>query len=364
MCGPGLLWRNVLLCTTALVCVSAVSSRAQDVAEAAQQTKAQGAAEQSPAEKKIDRHVYTEEELKRKTILTPEDKARVEARRKKSGGVSGEQNAERLPKKEEDESESLGEMARRYRAEKAAREAELAAQKKFRPFAYDVLVNSLAAPAPPVAPLNTTGRGIPVIGGMKPAVPDLPAHEAPRAAARVRISPFQPRPLKGVSAVPPAALVVAPETPAAPVITGPAEKANVVSARISGTQRVQAQRGQSWWRLAEQYLGDGARWQELRRMNADVEGPAELLPLGRTIVVPDVAQTHAASEKSVKVSQGDSLWSLAQKYLGRGSAWTCLAEANPAIVDYTRLAVGTLVQVPGRDAGKSCQSRKTETNTR
>jgi nucleoid-associated protein YgaU len=364
MCGPRLGWRNALLWATALVCTIAVPSRAQDVAEAARQASAQKTAEPSPAEKKPQRHVYTDEELKRKTILTPEDRRRVEARRKKSGGVSGEENAERLPKKEEADRDSLGEIARRYRAEKAAQERELAAQKKFRPFAYDALVNSLAAPAPPVAPLNATVPGVGVMGRTKPTAPDLTPHAALRApTARVRISPFQPRPLTGVRPVPPA-LVVVPETPAAPMVRRPAEKGIAASAKLLGTQLVEVQKGQSWWRLAERYLGNGARWRELRRMNGDLEGSADLLQLGRTVVVPDAATAHTLLGNSAKVSKGDSLWSLAEKYLGRGSAWTCLAEANPAIVDYTHLAIGAVVQLPGSDAGKSCQSGKREAKLR
>ncbi len=365
MCGPRLGWRNAVLWATALVCASAMASRAQDAAEAARQARAQKTAEPSPAEKKPQRHVYTDEELKRKTILTPEDRGRVEARRKKSGGVSGEENAERLPKKEEADRKSLGEIARRYRAEKAAQEGELAAQKKFRPFAYDALINSLAAPAPPVAPLNAMDPAVAVMGSRKPAAPDLTPHGAPRApVARVRISPFQPRPLTGVRPVPPAMLVVAPEIPATPMVTRPAEQGNAASAKLSGTQLVEVQKGQSWWRLAEQYLGNGARWRELRRMNRNVEGPADLLQVGRTVVVPDGARAHTLLGNSVKVSKGDSLWSLAEKYLGRGSAWTCLAEANPAIVDYAHVAIGAVVQLPGSEAGKACQSGKSEAKLR
>jgi nucleoid-associated protein YgaU len=363
MCGPRLRWRNAVLWATALVWVSAAPSRAQDVAEAARQARAQKTAEPSPAEKKPQRHVYTDEELKRKTILTPEDRGRVEARRKKSGGVSGEENAERLPKKDEADGESLGEIARRYRAEKAAQERELAAQKKFRPFAYGALINSLAAPAPPVAPLNATASGVAVIGKTKPTAPDLPRHGAPRApVARVRISPFQPRPLTGVRPVPPA-LVVVPETPAAPMVRRPG-KGIAASAILPGTQLVEVQKGDTWWRLAEQYLGNGPRWRELRRMNGDLEGSAELLQVGRTVVVPDAATAPTLLGNSVKVSKGDSLWSLAEKYLGRGSAWTCLAEANPAIVDYTHLAIGAVVQLPGSEAGKSCQSGKSDAKLR
>jgi nucleoid-associated protein YgaU len=156
-------------------------------------------------------------------------------------------------------------------------------------------------------------------------------------------------------------LVVLRATPVRPTVTHPFEHkvAHVTDLQpsqplvppISG-KRVQVQPGQSWWKLAKLYLGNGARWAELRQLNPEVGGPPDLLEVGTNLVVPDiqttpdVANTNLNLGTTVTVQKGDSLWSLARKYLGRGNFWTRLAQANPQIVDFTRLAIGTSVRLP------------------
>src|SRR4029077_10521524 len=51
---------------------------------------------------------------------------------------------------------------------------------------------------------------------------------------------------------------------------------------------------------------------------------------------------------TVTVRPGDSLWKLAQQSLGRGSRWQELLAANPGIVDPTRIAAGTEIVVPAK----------------
>jgi len=64
------------------------------------------------------------------------------------------------------------------------------------------------------------------------------------------------------------------------------------------------------------------------------------------VVVPATNISAKVAPETIQVRKGDSLWSLAKKHLGHGSAWTCLASANPQIVDYTHLAVGSVLQIP------------------
>jgi nucleoid-associated protein YgaU len=124
---------------------------------------------------------------------------------------------------------------------------------------------------------------------------------------------------------------------------------------------IEVHRGQSWWKLAELYLGSGTRWRELRKLNANAGGPPELLILGSVVVVPETAKAaESLVPGSIRVRKGDSLWSLAHQYLGHGSAWGCLASANPMIVDFTHLAVGTSVRLPEGDALKSCRNGTVE----
>ncbi|MGB2635531.1 MAG: LysM domain-containing protein [Candidatus Acidiferrum sp.] len=323
------------------------------MAEAARQEKAHKAAGQNSP-----RHIYTEEDLKRKTILTPEDQARVEARKRQQGTAPAEQNAQQQPNDANPMSESLGEIARRYRQEKAAREAELAAKKKFTPFPYKVPESSLAEPKLEVAPRITPG----LPSGMEnrsvtPERRGMPHFYPPVEGPRARVSPFQPRPLVPTLSIPPAGLAARPMVHVRPPKEmGGKEKTSSLEPESAGTRRIEVQPGQSWWKLAELYLGDGARWPELRKLNA-AGGPADLLRSGSSVVVPAAANHARASAQVIEVRHGDTLWSLAKEHFGRGAAWSCLASANPHITDYTHLAVGTLLTMPEGQALQPCQNQ-------
>jgi nucleoid-associated protein YgaU len=366
--GPSLESRKAFLCCTAFLLLLAIPARSQDnqdVAEAARQQKAQKAAGQ-----KSPRHVYTEEDLKHKTILTPEDQARVEAR-KQQDAVPAEQNAkQQTPDEDNTQTESLGEVARRFRQEKAEREAELAAKKKFSPFTYEVPDDSLAEPKPEVSPLLAPLNNLaPIAKPLPPISGSVPRPVLPSSSAHRRVSPFQPRPMMGIPAIPSAPVFVAPTLPVRPpevpvphtlvLAPAPAKVAPLVSTpsgtRQIGVQKIEVQHGQSWWKLAEIYLGSGSRWPELRKLNANLEGSADLLKSGSVVVVPESAAKPQASAQTLQVRAGDSLWSLAQRHLGHGSAWACLANANPQITNYTHIPVGTQLRLPDTSALRSCQ---------
>src|SRR5712692_10443097 len=80
LCSPGILFVS---CTV----FGATQCSAQDVAEAARQERAQKESKQ-----KKSRHVYTEQDLKRDQILTPEDRAQVEARKNQTAPPSAEKS--------------------------------------------------------------------------------------------------------------------------------------------------------------------------------------------------------------------------------------------------------------------------------
>lgn len=329
-------------------------ARSQDAAEVARQEKARKAAEQ-----RTPQHVYTDDDLRRKVILTPEDQARVEARKKQQNSAPSEQDASAKPQPPAaTATESLGEIARRYRREKAEREAALAEKKKFAPFPYNVPKDVLAEPKTGAAPLTGALPGLMERrAGLAPGVHSAPKSYPPVAHDHQgRISPFEPRPLIGSPVVTPPAIAVVPSKPVRPIAPVRGTEGRVMATNPAGSalKSVQVVRGQSWWKLAETYLGSGARWPELRQLNAHAGGPPELLKLGGVVVVPANAAFVKASSRTITVSKGDSLWSLAQQNLGRGSAWTCLASANPQISDYTHLAIGAILQLP-TGGQPSCQ---------
>lgn len=355
MCG----WRGAVSSGILVFLLLAGFAQAQDVAEAARQERARKAAQQKPQQ-----HVYTEEDLKRAKILTSEDQSRVEARKKQQDAAPAEQNAQALPENTTPQQESLGEVARRFRREKAAREAEQAQKRNFTPFPYKLAEPSLAVPKMEVAPHN----------GSTPAVDlreekTIGAVPAPRALAsgsggRTRVSPFRPRPLIAPPAIriapvnPPIAptVGVAPVIPAAPALKTRAVPLDPVHVpEMAEFRTLQVQRGDSWWKLSERFLGSGARWEELRAINRQVGGRPELLKAGAVVRVPTQTTTRAGPPGSgIVVKQGDSLWSLARTHFGRGSAWVCLARANPEVTDYKRLAVATVLVVPAGEAADTC----------
>jgi nucleoid-associated protein YgaU len=287
---------------------------AQDVAAAARQQQT----EKSP-QPVTPRHVYTEDDLKRAHILTPEDQKLAEARRKDSSAPEQAAAPESATRPE-----SLGEIARRYRKEKAVRESQVAAQKRTpSQFKVELRGTALAEPKPLVA-------GSPASPHVSPA-PGLAALGNPRrSASPARVSPFQPRPSQAM----PTAPALRPDSPA------------IMAGRTS--QQHQVQPGDSLWRMARRYLGDGSRWREILSLNPGLAAHPDSLSAGSTVILPSGIKSVPArgGPATITVQRGDTLWSLAYTHFGRGSNWPALAQANPQLSDYLRLQVGSKLYLP------------------
>ena len=359
---PSSRWqRGTLFFLLCFLFCSAYVRAQDDVAEAARQERARKAAQQADSP-----HVYTEEDLKRDKILVPEDQARVEARKKQKNATPGQQNAEilPLPAGPNQPTESLGEVARRHRKEKAAHEAAEMTGKGLAPFPYAVPKPNpaLATPNPEIGPLKESTLESPVRKHKEGSPIAAPQPPGRGNGARVRISPFQPRPLQPRPAVPVAPIErVAP----APADTKPLTRverpattnAAAPSMEMRGMRSIHVQRGDSWWKLAQRYLGSGARWPELRTLNPASTRPAEYLRQGSFILVPEGAAVRTpVPKRGIVVKKGDTLWVLARHYLGHGSAWACIADANPEIPDYTRLAIGSVLRLPPAGTVKTCEA--------
>jgi nucleoid-associated protein YgaU len=52
------------------------------------------------------------------------------------------------------------------------------------------------------------------------------------------------------------------------------------------------------------------------------------------------------ADSAVTVRKGDSLWKIAQRKLGFGGFWGCIAKANPIIHDANRIYTGQVLAVP------------------
>jgi nucleoid-associated protein YgaU len=83
------------------------------------------------------------------------------------------------------------------------------------------------------------------------------------------------------------------------------------------SSRVRVERGDSLWSLAVLYLGKGARWRELAEINAQLSDPNLIRP-GDWIHLP--SREPPRNAKQIVVRSADTLWSVARGEYGGGSA--------------------------------------------
>jgi nucleoid-associated protein YgaU len=358
----------------AFLCVPGVRAQeqTQDVAEAARQEKARKAAQAKPGN-----HVYTNEDLKHPRILTPEQQAQVAARKKSPNAPGANQPAQSLDATNSTSApdESLGDVARRFRREKAARQAEQALKIPPRAgFPMKLSQPSLAAPAP---------LGVPAVSAPAPppkssrpaAVTLAPAKRDPFARPRripssrvaipalptpsqlTPVAPAAPLPAPHVAAAPREAVTLAqppasskigmapavPPMPAAPRPLSAPLAAKPIGSSITVTVRP----GDSLWKLARLHLGRGARWSEWLALNPGLVDPDRIQP-GATLFVPQIASAPRLQSPPLRISiqKGDSLWKIAHAQLGSGTYWHCLATANPQVQDADHIYPGQSLSIP------------------
>ncbi len=292
---------------------------AQDVAEAARQQRAH-------MSQSLDapHHVYTEEDLQRPRILIPEDQNRFDARRESSPAPEAS-SLSPLDVERNAPPTSLGEIARRARKERAAREVEARLNEKLSSFPLE-LPDTAFGEAKGSVPLSRAPRTAlsPVVTATSPAPFE-------RSAAHARVSPFQPRPWIASATLSP--------------LTGASSPARAATGNFI---RIQVRPGESWWKLARQYLGSGSRWRELASLNPGSADHADFLGCGSTIVVPNNGGSSASpvpEPETLTVHRGDTLWSLSRAHFGRGSDWGRLARNNPQLSDYLHLLVGSTLHL-------------------
>jgi LysM repeat protein len=398
-------------------------SRAQDqqdqkVAEAARQQRARKQELQKRA-----KHVYTEEDLKHSNILTPEDRAEIEAKRnecaqKNNCSPARTQNPPpSLDANSETPQIPLGDVARQLRKQKELQALKPKQSQAFHlPFSTPALASpilpgrpAMRLPAQPVLhpklPSNVFRRdpfsAVPVRPEVRrtesgraeiprsvrkevrpevredirasgrenipPTVqPDFSKDVHPTLRAHVRMTPPA---LPRISSLPgPPSIPVqpmhppAPSTlaqpdifakPAAPSATlGPSKPHPALGLAATATQKtVRIQPGDSLWKLAQQSLGRGSRWPELVAVNPRIADPNKI-SIGAELNLPSAASATAtrhatnSAASTIKVRKGDTLWSLAKSKLSRGSAWPCLAAANPSIANPNRIYENQEFTVP------------------
>ncbi len=248
LCSPGI----IFVCG---VVFGATQCSAQDVAEAARQERARKESKQ-----KESKHVYTEQDLKRAQILTPEDRAQLEAKKNQPAPPSAEKSAEAVDAQSLASDAPLGDVARRFRKQKESRKLQQSAEFHL-PFAD---APALASPKPPMMALR------PPLSS--PAPPRFAPYQPP-----VKRSPFErPRvfvaPPNVLPSHPPG-IRVAPPLPAAPAPAPIAPVTRVVPVAPNGAAKLSAvvvKPGDSLWKIAQQNLGKGLRWHDLLAVNPGV----------------------------------------------------------------------------------------------
>jgi len=180
-----------------------------------------------------------------------------------------------------------------------------------------------------VRPLVAAVFALSVLGGnLHPAAAEVPTMQAPIAA------PAWPAPAADPAPVP----AVIPQTHS-PDAGG--ETVYIVAP------------GDSLWSIAEKMYGDGRLWTRIAEENEDVvQGTSDLIRVGWRLTIPpkdpDPPPDDSGSVPgTVVVAPGESLWSIAEDYLGDGARWPEIAQANEsAIADPDLIQPGWQLVMP------------------
>jgi hypothetical protein len=323
--------------------------------------------------------VYTEEDLKHERILTREDQELLAAK-KRDAVVPGVETATNLDAQAL-ENLPLGDVARMYRAMKELNHLQTGELAEYHlPVTNAVLAyanpefavlkpnaveptphNTPAAPAFPNTDLNTLKLNT-LLVMPKPIVLAPTPNRAPTVKTFSTSRTIGTNPKFAVSK--PNLLVPTPhEALIAPVFvnaemvslpelgfiaptTQPAPAAPAFS-NAAAPRSIIVKYGDSLWKLAQINLGDGHRWHELAAINPGIVNPQHIVP-GTPINIAAAAPVApvAPSDSNVTVREGDSLWKIAQKKLGFGGLWGCIAKANPMIQDANLIYTGQKLAVP------------------
>ncbi len=368
----------------------AVQCRAQDVAEAARQEKAR-----KEAQPKKSRHIYTEEDLKRAQILTPEDRTEVEAKKiqptpptpqqpqEAAESAVAQQERRSAPAKEMNSQSlpadaPLGDVARHFGKQKESQKLQQSTQFQL-PFAD---VPALASPKPPVQPLlPPVSKTVPPrLAPNEPPVNQSPLH-IPKivSPAPPHLVPFRPlvrrSPFERPRIFRPAPLPVVPSQP--PIVRAtpsqPAPPFPSLSTTKPALSVVTVKSGDSLWKLAQQNLGEGLRWQDLLAINPNIHDPNHIRAGSQIYLPANVSPMRTATKEAMPptqsrsmegmaakrpidgmaarrpwftVQKGDTLSQIAQSQLGHASYATCVARSNPAIRNVNLIYVGQILILP------------------
>ena len=361
--GAGRISRRVLaaplILFLSLATFGATLSRAQEqqdqsVAEAARQERAR---KQEAA--KNAKHIYTEEDLKHPHILTPEDRAQIEAKRTECAqknncpaaapqsspaNVEANSQAPQIP---------LGDVARQLQKQK---ELQALKPKQTEPFHLPSANPALASPILPERPaIRPPAQPVLHPKSSSPRTPSNVFRRDPFSAVPVRPEVRRPeiRPSAGENIRP----AIRPEerSDVAPNVQEdfrPAVHSSVrpdFSLDVRPTPRAHGRRvSPAQPKISSRFVAPSLLFQPIKPSEPAASistvrpAPSEVV----TPVRPVAPAGTAAAPHTVSVKPGDSLWKLAQQNLGRGNRWRELLAANPSVANPDRIRAGAQLNLP------------------
>jgi nucleoid-associated protein YgaU len=374
----------------------ATITRAQDqsVAEAARQERARKQELQKRA-----KHVYTEEDLKHPNILTPEDRAQIEAKRNE---CAQKNNCSPAPSQNLDANApapgtSLGEIARQLRKQ---RELQALKPKQTEPFHLPFETPALASPIlperptirPPAQPVLRPKNSSPKTSSnifrrdpfsRVPVRPEVPRPEIQRseirpwvrkdvhpdlhASVRKNIRPII-RPKVGSGVYPEVREDVLP-------IVRPNVRPNF-SNDIRPTLRAYRRMiAPSQPKIFSRPAPPSLLIQPMQPFapSKPAQPAAPIVTVRPAQPRPALKSATVATQRTVNVQPGDSLWKLAQQNLGRGNRYLEFLAVNPGITNPNQIRAGAQINLPaavatatsprtaGNSAAQTIQVRKGDT---
>lgn len=118
------------------------------------------------------------------------------------------------------------------------------------------------------------------------------------------------------------------------------------SASESGYQTHTVKSGDTLWKLAEKYLGSGARYKEFMTLNSLT---STSIHAGLVLMIPGTcaaANDAAAATTTYTVQSGDSLWKIAQRLLGSGARYKEIMTLSG--ISSTSLRKGQVLTIPAK----------------
>jgi LysM repeat protein len=364
-----------LCCATFLATISSAQDQPdQNVAEAARQERARKQELQKRA-----KHVYTEEDLKHPNILTPEDRAQIEAKRyecaqKNSCSPAAPQNPPAiLDANSETPQIPLGDVARHLRKQKEWQALKPKQSEAFHlPFstpalAFPILPGrpAIRPPAQPVLHPKTPSHvfrrdpfsAVPIRPQVRRPEVREDIHASSRENIRATVHPepsgdVHPKvreeilPLVPLNVHPDFSKDVRPTLPAHGVPIAPALPK--ISCRLAAPSTL--------IQLTYPYVRS-----TLTRSNIFAKAVAPATTVRPSKLQSVLSPATNATRKTVIVQSGDSLWKLAKDNLGRGKRWPELLTANPNIVNPNQIGAGAQLNLPYALAATPNTARRNST---